>query len=83
MAWALIVVAVLAVLLLAGFLLNRFFVKASPETALVRTGWGGQLVVVNGGCLALPILYLVEQVGLRTNRLEIELTGRSALITAA
>ncbi len=82
MAWALIVVAVLAVLLLAGFLLNRFFVKASPETALVRTGWGGQLVVVNGGCLALPILHRVEQVGLRTNRLEIELTGRSALITA-
>lgn len=42
-----IVVALLAI----GMILMRLYVRASKEISFVRTGFGGQKVIMNGGAL--------------------------------
>ena len=64
-----------------GVFLNRFYVKASREIALVRTGLGGQRVVLDGGVLGLPIVHKVSEINMRTVRLEVERAGERSIIT--
>lgn len=73
--------ALAAAAIAAIWFLNRFYQKASRETALVRTGYGGKRVVLDGGCLVLPFLHQVAQVNMKTLRLEISREGRQSLIT--
>ena len=42
---------------------------------------GGQKVVLDGGCLALPFLHKVSEVNMRTSKLDIERTGGKSIIT--
>ena len=81
MAWfvSLIVLLVLAVLVI--LFLNRYYRKATREVSLVRTGAGGQRVVLDGGCIALPFLHKVSEVNMRTSKLEIERLGPKSIIT--
>ena len=62
--------------------LNRYYRKATREVALVRTGAGGQSVVLDGGCIALPFLHKVSEVNMKTSRLEIERLGPKSIITS-
>ncbi|MEM9784228.1 MAG: flotillin domain-containing protein [Pseudomonadota bacterium] len=62
-------------------LLNRFYMKASREVALVRTGLGGQRVVLDGGVFSLPFLNRTAEVNMRTMRLEVERAGETSIIT--
>ena len=74
---------VLAIVLVVGiWFFHRFYAKANREIALVRTGLGGQKVVLDGGCLALPFLHKVAEVNMRTSKLEIERVGPASVITA-
>ena len=82
MAWAIAVIVVIVAIILAIFFLNRFYKKATREVALVRTGAGGQRVVLDGGCLALPFLHKVSDVNMKTTRLVIERVGARSMITA-
>lgn len=75
----LIVMIVLAILVI--LFLNRYYRKATREISLVRTGAGGQRVVLDGGCLALPFLHKISEVNMRTTRLEIERLGPKSIIT--
>src|SRR5271169_4685500 len=72
---------VIATLIVAAWFLNRFYVKASRELALVRTGLGGQRVVLDGGVLSLPIVHKVAEINMRTVRLEVERAGERSIIT--
>ena len=56
--------------------------RPTARPALVRTGLGGQKVVLDGGCLALPFLHKVAEVNMRTSKLEIERVGPASVITA-
>ena len=76
---SIIVMVVLAIL--AILFLNRYYRKATREVSLVRTGAGGQRVVLDGGCLALPFLHKVSEVNMRTIKLEIERLGPKSIIT--
>ncbi len=76
-----IVGAVIAIAILVAFL-NRFYRKSTRDIALVRTGFRGQKVVLSGGCLVLPFLHKVEEINMRTNRVEVHRTGSKSLITA-
>ena len=75
----LVVVIVLAILVI--LFLNRYYRKATREVSLVRTGAGGQQVVLDGGCLALPFLHKVSEVNMRTTKLEVERLGPKSIIT--
>jgi uncharacterized membrane protein YqiK len=78
-----VTILVLGVLAVLGILfLNRYYRKATREVALVRTGAGGQRVVLNGGCIALPFLHKVAEVNMRTSRLEVERLGPKSMITS-
>jgi uncharacterized membrane protein YqiK len=76
---ALIVVA--AVVAIAVWLLNWLYLRSSKERAFVRTGFGGQKVVVNGGAFVLPIVHEVIPVNMNTLRLEVGRGRDRALIT--
>ena len=75
-----IIGAVIAIALIVAFM-NRFYRKSTRDVALVRTGFGGQKVVLSGGCLSLPFLHKVEEINMRTNRVEVKRTGDKSLIT--
>ena len=79
---ALLVSAAILAAILGGLFLHRFFRKASPETALVRTGAGGSKVVIDGGCLVLPFLHHVRTVSMRATSITVALTGPRSVITA-
>ena len=81
MIWFLAIIALLVLAGLGVLFLNRYYRKATREGALVRTGLGGQRVVLDGGCLALPFLHKVSEVNMRTSKLEIERLGPHSVIT--
>ena len=82
MTWFLTIVAVLIVLVLGILFLNRYYRKATREVALIRTGSGGQRVVLDGGCIALPFLHKITEINMRTSKLEIERLGPKSIITS-
>ena len=82
MGWVVAIVVIAIVIIVAILFLNRFYKKATREVALVRTGAGGQKVVLDGGCFALPILHKVSEVNMKTTRLEIARSGEKSMITS-
>ena len=75
----LVVVAI--VVAIAVWLLNWLYLRSSKERAFVRTGMGGQKVVLNGGAFVLPIVHEVIPVNMNTLRLEVARGRDKALIT--
>src|SRR3954452_13812349 len=75
----LIVVAIIVAL--AVWLLHWLYLRSSKERAFVRTGMGGQKVVMNGGAFVLPIVHDVIPVNMNTLRLEVSRGRDKALIT--
>ena len=75
----LIVVAI--VVAIAVWLLHWLYLRSSKERAFVRTGLGGQKVVVDGGAFVLPIVHDVIPVNMNTLRLEVSRGRDKALIT--
>ncbi len=75
----LVVVAI--VVAIAVWLLNWLYLRSSKERAFVRTGLGGQTVVMNGGAFVLPIVHEVIPVNMNTLRLEVSRGRDKALIT--
>lgn len=71
----------LAVFLVGIWFFQRYFAKATRDMALVRTGFGGQKVVLDGGCLALPILHQIQKVSMGAITLRIERKGAASLLT--
>jgi uncharacterized membrane protein YqiK len=69
------------VVAIAVWLLNWLYLRSSKERAFVRTGFGGQKVVMNGGAFVLPIVHEVIPVNMNTLRLEVSRGRERALIT--
>lgn len=71
------------VLLLTVFtVLSRFYRRCGADEALVRTGSGGNRVVIGGGVLVYPILHQLLRVSLRSVKLSVERSQKNALVTA-
>ncbi len=68
-------------LLAIGLILSRLYQRASKEVAFVRTGMGGQKVIMNGGALVYPVLHEIIPVNMNTLRLEVRRANEQALIT--
>ncbi|HEY0117133.1 MAG TPA: SPFH domain-containing protein, partial [Allosphingosinicella sp.] len=73
---------ILAKLLILGVIFARLYKRASKEIGFVRTGFGGEKVVINGGALVLPILHETMPVNMNTVRLPVERKNADALITS-
>ncbi len=78
-----LVIAGLALLALVifGLILARLYKRATKEISFVRTGFGGEKVIVNGGALVLPVLHEIIPVNMNTLRLEVRRAAEQALIT--
>ena len=74
-------ICIAAALVLLWLLLRKFYRKASREMSFVRTGFGGQKVVVSNGALVIPVLHEVIPVNMNTLRLEVICANNQALIT--
>jgi uncharacterized membrane protein YqiK len=80
--WIVFWVIVIAIAIAIGiWAMNRLYRRSSKETSFVRTGLGGQKVVMNGGAFVLPIVHEVTPVNMNTLRLEVRRGRDSALIT--
>ncbi|MGH6782516.1 MAG: flotillin family protein, partial [Sphingomonadaceae bacterium] len=71
----------LALILTLGLIIARLYRRASKEIAFVRTGFGGEKVVMNGGALVLPVFHETMPVNMNTVRLAVERKNADALIT--
>jgi flotillin len=81
LAWLLGIVIAIVVIAVVVVFLSRFYRKSSRDVALIRTGFGGQRIVISGGCLSLPFLHKVDEINMRTIRIEVRRTGEKSLIT--
>lgn len=71
---------VIAILTL-GFIFSRLYKRSSKEVSFVRTGFGGQKIIMNGGALVFPVFHEVIPVNMNTLRLEVRRHADQALIT--
>jgi len=62
---------VLVALLFIGFVFARLYHRATKETAFVRTGLGGQKVIMDGGAVVLPVFHEIIPVNMNTLKLEV------------
>jgi uncharacterized membrane protein YqiK len=73
---------ILVVLITIGLILTRLYKRANKETSFVRTGFGGEKVVMNGGALVLPVLHETINVNMKTLKLQVKNKEKDSLITA-
>ncbi|HVJ32833.1 MAG TPA: flotillin domain-containing protein [Terriglobia bacterium] len=72
----------LAVIVVIGVYLLRWLYRRSiKETAFVRTGFGGEKVVINGGAFVIPVLHEMTPVNMNVMRVEVRRGQSNALIT--
>lgn len=74
-------VAVIIGILAIGLFLAKLYRRASKEVAFVRTGVGGEKVVMNGGALVLPVFHETMPVNMNTLVLPVVRRDGEALIT--
>ena len=79
-------IAILAVvggglLLFILMVVARLYRRATKEVSFVRTGFGGQKVIVNGGALVFPVLHEIIRVNMNTLKLDVQRARQQALIT--
>jgi len=72
---------ILVAFLTIGLIFARLYKRASKEVSFVRTGFGGQKVIMNGGALVFPVLHEIIPVNMNTLRLEVRRANEQALIT--
>lgn len=61
--------------------ISKLYTRSSKEISFVRTGAGGQKVIMNGGALVLPVFQEIIPVNMNTLRLEVRRSNDQALIT--
>ncbi|MEP2718259.1 flotillin domain-containing protein [Pseudophaeobacter sp.] len=81
MLWIALLVLVALLALVGIWFLHRFYAKATLDSALVRTGFGGRRVVTDGGCIALPILHQMQKVSMGALNFSVTRQGREAVLT--
>jgi uncharacterized membrane protein YqiK len=75
------VIIVVVLVYIAVRLLTWLYLRSSKDTAFVRTGMGGEKVVLDGGAFVLPVLHDVIRLNMNTARLEIQRGQDRALVT--
>jgi uncharacterized membrane protein YqiK len=81
MSTAMVAGLILIGMLTLAMIFARLYRRSSKETSYVRTGFGGQRVIMNGGALIMPVLHETIPVNMNTLRLEVSRANEQALIT--
>src|ERR1039457_743488 len=76
-----IIILAAIVVAVAVYLLHWLYRRSSKDISFVRTGFGGEKVVIGGGALVLPVVHDVTEVSMNTLRLEVSRGGEHSLIT--
>ena len=76
--WLIVAIIVIAVVV---YLVNWLYRRSSKEVSFVRTGLGGEKVVINGGAFVLPIIHETTPVNMNVVGLEVVRDKEDALIT--
>lgn len=79
--WGAIGLTIVVGMALIGLIFARLYVRASAERAFVRTGLGGQRVIMSGGAVVLPVFHEVIPINMNTLKLEVSRASRDSLIT--
>ena len=77
---AVIILIALAIAIIV-YLLHWLYRRSSKEIAFVRTGMGGEQVVISGGAFVLPIIHNITSVGMKTLCIEVQRNGNKSFIT--
>lgn len=72
---------IFVLLLVIVLIFSRLYKRSSKELSYVRTGFGGQKVIMNGGGLVFPVFHEIIPVNMNTLRLEVRRANEQALIT--
>ena len=73
--------AAIIALIVIGLVFARLYKRATKETAFVRTGLGGQKVIMDGGAIVLPVFHETISVNMNTLKLEVKRNNQDSLIT--
>ena len=76
-----IIILLAIVIAVVVYLLHWLYRHSSKDLSFVRTGWGGEKVVMGGGAFVLPIVHDVAEVNMNTLRIEVRRAGEKSLIT--
>lgn len=68
-------------LLVVGVIFSRLYKRSSKERSFVRTGLGGQKVVMDGGAVVFPIFHEIILVNMNTLKLEVTRNAKDSLFT--
>ncbi|HKS57143.1 MAG TPA: flotillin family protein [Steroidobacteraceae bacterium] len=68
-------------LLVVGLIVARLYRRSSKERSFVRTGLGGQKIIMDGGALVFPVLHETILVNMNTLKLEVTRFGKDSLFT--
>src|SRR5262245_29206659 len=78
-----VVGCLVALLVLIGTAMARFYRRSSADEALVRTGSGGTRVYIGEGAFVMPVLHQLMRVSLKSIKLTVDRSGKQhALVTA-
>src|SRR5258705_11248068 len=77
-----IIVLLAIVIAVVVYLLHWLYRHSSKDLSFVRTGWGGEKVVMGGGALVLPIVHNITEVSMNTLRIELKRPADKSRITA-
>ena len=64
-----------------GLIFSRLYRRSSKERSFVRTGLGGQKVVMDGGAIVFPVFHETILVNMNTLKLEVTRFGKDSLFT--
>lgn len=79
---AIAILILLTILIAVGvYLLHWLYRHSSKDQSFVRTGSGGERVVMGGGALVIPIIHDITVVNMNAIPLEIRRVGEQSLIT--
>jgi len=78
-----IAIIILATILIAVgvYLLHWLYRHSSKDQSFVRTGSGGERVIMGGGCLVIPIIHDITVVSMNAVPIEVRRQGEQSLIT--
>src|SRR5690606_31722798 len=76
------IIILLTILIAVGvYLLHWLYRHSSKDQSFVRTGSGGERVVMGGGALVIPIIHDITVVNMNAIPIEVRRQGEQSLIT--